>query len=213
MSYDQTRTLWKTNVGSHMWKMNRPDSDIDVFEAYIVPTRDILQGVSRQNSHQTITEEVDTSRHEIGRVIDMLIKGNVNFVLGVMSPIILQDSPELQELRQVYRANMSKNIYNSIHGMALSNYTKYFESSKDTSRKKLAQVLRLINFGEKILMKKQIEFTPVLPDEELSPSLIKSKIQSLEQYRDYYPDDELPQNPNPEPYRDYLEKLRRKELI
>jgi predicted nucleotidyltransferase len=210
--YNQTRTLWKTNVGSHMWRMNRPDSDIDEFEIYIVPTRDILRGIYRQNSHQTITETVDTSRHEIGKCIDQLINGNVNFVLGVMSPIILQDSPELQELRQIYLANLSKNIYNSSHGMALSNYKKYFETGKDVSRKKLAQILRVIQFAEHFLIKKELRFEPIPPNEDISASLVKSKILELEQFKDYLSDDELPQKPNPEPYRDFLEKVRRKEL-
>ena len=36
--------LWTTCVGSHLWKMNRPDSDIDLFDVYAVPTADILSG-------------------------------------------------------------------------------------------------------------------------------------------------------------------------
>ena len=204
------RTLWHTNVGSHMWRMDRPDSDIDVFEAYIVPTRDILRGISRQNSHCSQTEKIDTAKHEIGKVVEMLISGNINFVLGVISPIILNDSPELQELRDIYRANLSKNIYNSVHGMALHNYKKYFETGKDPSWKKLAQVLRLLRFGERILRYGDIRFEPVSVDEILVPRVIESKIADLERY---YDDSPLPKRPDEGPYRDYLEKLRRAELV
>lgn len=63
---DDTRTLWQTEVGSKMWRMERPDSDTDIFEAYVVPTRDILRGIARQNSHFNQKDNVDTARHEIG---------------------------------------------------------------------------------------------------------------------------------------------------
>jgi len=40
----KVRMLLRTEVGSHMWRMSRPDSDHDYFEVYLGSTRHILLG-------------------------------------------------------------------------------------------------------------------------------------------------------------------------
>ena len=70
--------LWTTCVGSHVWKMNRPDSDIDLFEVYAVPTADILSGDITSGKtlgcgSQNRVGNCDIVVHDIGKVVDMVI--------------------------------------------------------------------------------------------------------------------------------------------
>ena len=102
-----TNILFETVVGSHAWNMNKPTSDIDIFQIYQVPTKDILSGILRQNSHFTKGEDKDESRHEIGVVIEQLLKGNFNFVVGICSPIVNEDKyGYLKELREITIRNV-----------------------------------------------------------------------------------------------------------
>lgn len=204
-----TKTLWKTNVGSHMWGMNRPDSDVDIFEAYSVPTKSILRGRARQNSHNSKIDGNDIAKHEVEKVMEMLIKGNLNFVLGVMSPIIIQDSHELQLIRSIFKQNLSKNIYHSIHGMAVHNYQKYFEKEKDVTWKKLAQVLRLLNFGNTLLLEEKVEFKAIPWETTIHIDEIRQKILDLDRA---YGESNLPGAPDEELYRDWLEVIRMNDL-
>jgi hypothetical protein len=85
-----------TNVGSHMWKMNHENSDTDLFQIYVTDTKELLRGnfdyvhsSSSSNNGKQGKEKVEIVRHELQKVIVELIDGNVNFLWGVMSPIVL----------------------------------------------------------------------------------------------------------------------------
>ena len=81
-------------VGSHMWKMENETSDIDLVMIYTVPTRRILRG---EKFPATIRQEMvarrggiyDTLGWEIGHLIDLLIKGNINAIWYATSPLVI----------------------------------------------------------------------------------------------------------------------------
>lgn len=158
------RTLFVTNCGSHMWKMERPDSDTDLFKAYIAPTYDILSGIGHQNSHFGQTDDTDTASHEVGVVINQLIKGNVNFIWGVHSPLIVEDEfGSLAHLRELTRIP-SANCYHSIKGLAYSNYTKYVvnrDEQPELWQKRMNMVCRTLLFGINVLHRHEYWFEPV----------------------------------------------------
>lgn len=157
------KTLFVTEVGSRMWRMERPDSDSDLFKAYIAPTYDILSGISHQNSHFSQADEVDTASHEIGVVINQLLKGNVNFIWGVHSPIVLEDrNGGLSELREL-SAVPSSNCYYSIRGLAYHNYSKYIIDRKEPVevwQKRINIICRTLQFGIRILRAHEYRFEP-----------------------------------------------------
>ncbi len=92
------KTLFVSCVGSHMWGMQSPESDIDLVMIYIAPTKRILRG---ERIPPTIRQEIaarggevyDTLGWEIGHLINQLIKGNVNAIWYVTSPLIIKPSP------------------------------------------------------------------------------------------------------------------------
>jgi predicted nucleotidyltransferase len=207
------KKLWTTVVGSHVWDMNRPDSDIDEFTVYIVPTTEILSGTNRGGgSHFTSYEEKDEHRHEIGHVIDHLLTGNINYLIGVMSPITTYQRVNHRErLRSIMlEYGQSKSSYHSIKGLAISNYRKYV-IGHDTAReypleKKCNLICRSLMFGINLLNGNGFQFNPVKKQNEYD---VKAKLRLLDIA---YKGSKLPDHVDSEPFRNYLLNLRLREL-
>jgi predicted nucleotidyltransferase len=206
-----TTDLFITNVGSHMWRMERPDSDVDLFRAFIVPTKMILMGKHHKDSDFKQKDGVDTASHEIGVVISQLLKGNVNYLWGVMSPLVVERRADyLDELREIMQKGMAKNCFNSIRGLAIHNYKKYIEAGKvegDKMTKKCNTVVRTLRFGTGILEGKGFQFGPVA---DMKPDDVQKAIGELEAANE---NSSLPDSPpNEDEFREFLLGLRLREL-
>ncbi len=210
------QTLWSTNIGSHAWMMNRHDSDIDIFSAYIVPSKKILDGsIKGSGSHCSGSSEAgeeDRVYHEIGKIIDELIKGNINFLVGTLSPIILSQHKNcLNELKEiVYKHGQTKACTHSIRGLAVHNYRKYIIGS-DTARdypiiKKCNTINRTLLFGINLMNGNGFEFNPV---KDQTPGDVRELIAEFDKAVSTSP---LPDKTDPEPFRQYLYGIRVKEL-
>ena len=199
------RTVFETIVGSHMWKMQRKDSDRDHFVCYAAPTKKILSGeLVYPVGFSSFAHEKgeDTSAHEAQTVVDQLIKGNVNFLWGVMSPVVVKTSRWHKELKEIVKRNLAKNCYNSIHGLAVHNYKKYVESGRDMSEKRCNTIARSALFGAMLLRYGRVEFIPFFGAD---PEDAKAMIASLDQA---YKESELPGRPNEAEFRNWLYRLR-----
>jgi predicted nucleotidyltransferase len=178
--------LFVTNVGSHMWKMERPDSDIDLFKAYMAPTKDILTGTAKLKSRCLIEGETDYQIHEIGTVVHSLLAGNINYVWGTMSPIIMPAGNAewagwFHRLRGLVKAGISKNVYHSINGLANHNYKKYIASAKVGDAllaKKCNMIVRTIKLGINILDNRKFEFGSTANN---TPETVLAAIKELEE--------------------------------
>lgn len=155
--------LFRTNIGSHMWKMNHPGSDTDIFECYILPTREILKGRIPTN-HFTRDKEnkIDVQRQEISKVTSEIIKSNLNYVGYIFSPIVLEGEPFLSEYRHLAYRVVSKQIYNSVKGMTESNLKRYEKDLGDkVDEKRWAKIIRVLVFGTTLMRTGTIEFLPI----------------------------------------------------
>jgi len=202
--------LFTTNVGSHMWGMQRPDSDKDLATVYMMSGEHFLEGKHPNNHFSQRTDDegvpVDEQRYEIQHVVNQIKKMNVNFVWAIMSPIILVDKSNfLQELRQIIADNRSKQIYWSIQGMARNNIKKFIERGEIGSRKykkKLNVIARTIKFGINYLLygKCIFEATYITTKVELDALMI--------QLSNAYNASPFPDKPKQEPFDKFLRKLR-----
>lgn len=155
--------LFKTNVGSHMWKMNNEDSDLDVFECYILETREILKGrVPTSHFTQDIENKIDTQRQEISKVTSEIIKSNLNYIGYIFSPIVLEGNEFLERYRILARRVISKQVYFSVRGMAYHNYRKYHDEVGDKlDERKWNKIVRVLKFGTTLMRTGEIEFSPI----------------------------------------------------
>lgn len=207
---NQMKTLFISCVGSHMWGMQSPESDIDLVMIYIAPTRAILRGerispTVRQQIAARGGEIYDTLGWEMGHLINQLIKGNVNAIWYVTSPLLIKPSIIQEQLSAQVRANLCRETYHSIKGMAESQIKS--EEKAAIAGKGYRTALRTINFGIKLLREGRICFAPVL--HKPGAEEVMEKLQQLEEA---YIASHLPDRPDEEAFREFLFRLRLQEI-
>ena len=202
--------IGKTIIGSNLWRMARKDSDTDIYLIYKEPTFKILNGTSGTKSkHYKHPDEnnksmiIDVAEHEVGHVVEQLLQGNINAILGVLSDLVEESTPEFDELRYITRTNMAKCCYNSIHGLAIGNFKKFIESGKENTLKRRNVIGRSIEFGTRILEYNCIEFKPV------SHNYTKKEIpKAIEGLDKAYEVSKLHEYPDETQFRDWLLRVR-----
>ena len=207
----RTNTLFINCVGSHMWNMQNGENDIDLVMIYIAPTRSILRG---ERIPPTIRQEIaarggevyDTLGWEVGHLINQLIKGNVNAIWYVSSPLHVKPSPIQEELSLLVQANLCRETYQSIKGMAESQIKSETGASRKPG-KGYRTALRTINFGIALLSEARICFATVLHTPKAGE--VSEKMQQLEEA---YESSLLPDLPDEDAFRDYLMRLRMLDL-
>jgi uncharacterized protein len=205
------KNLFVSCVGSHMLGMQSPESDIDLVMIYIAPTRSILRGerippTVRQEIAARDGEIYDTLGWEIGHLINQLVKGNVNAIWYVTSPLVIKPSAVQEELSALVQANLCRETYQSITGMAESQI-KSEEKPAKRPGKGYRTALRIINFGIKLLSEGRICFAPVLHTPEVGE--VAKRMVRLEEAYEF---SRLPDLPDEEAFREFLLRLRLKEM-
>jgi predicted nucleotidyltransferase len=195
--------IGETNVGSHVWGMNHQNSDIDIFQVYIEPIRSVLDGTAKKKSYFVERGINDIAQHEIEVVINQLLKGNINFIVGVCSPIVNKSTLHFEMLKHITTMNLAKNCYHSINGMAVHNFKKYKDEMTD---KKYNQIIRILCFGINILQKKQTIFQAVTDGNE------ERYLETLQLLKDSYETSTLPEKPDEKIFRSFLLQVRLKQL-
>ena len=157
--------------------------------------------------------EEDKVSHEIGKIVDELIKGNINFLVGTLSPLVISrhQIDTLTELKGIVEKHgQTKACTHSIRGLAVYNYRKYIIGS-DTARdypltKKCNTINRVLLFGINLLNGNGFEFKPV---KNQTPEDVKLL---LEEFDKAVVATKIPEKTDPEPFREYLFRLRLFEL-
>lgn len=203
---NRMENLFISCVGSHMWKMENQESDIDLVIIYIAPTRSILRGeriapAVRQQITARKGEIYDTLGWEIGHLINQLIKGNVNAIWYVTSPLVIKSSAIQEELSAMVRGNLSRQTYHSLKGMAESQIKS--EAKPNIAGKGYKTALRTMDFGIKLLLQGRICFAPILHNPAAGE--VKERMCQLEEA---YKKSPLPDRPDEDAFREFLLRLR-----
>ena len=157
---DKMAVLWDSVVGSHIWKMNTPQSDVDRFVAFAYPTEIFLKGYRPKMSFFIRKNGTDFAWHEIGVITEQLIKCNINFIIGTVSNITSSSSKYHKEIQEYVINHPCKGVYHSIKGMAVHNWNKYVATGIDTSERRCNKILRVLQFGTTLLKTGRYEFKP-----------------------------------------------------
>jgi predicted nucleotidyltransferase len=128
--------------GAHAYGFPSPDSDLDLKAIHVDPTPALL-GLGLGTPHVDRMEviegvEIDYTSNEIRPVLLGVLQGNGNYlerILGVLQP---QRAPELEILRPLVKATLSKRMFRHYIGFA----TSQLKAAEGGGVKKLLYVLR-----------------------------------------------------------------------
>jgi hypothetical protein len=159
--------LFITEVGSRMWGMADISSDHDLFFCYQTTASNYLRTGNFEPTraqHKYVDGdgmEYDCQFMEIGHLVNLLMKGNVNMVWAVCSPIVHRHSNTLDRLKVLTESQLSKDSYASIKGMATSQFLDAEKRAEvRTKEKSLATCVRTLNFGVGLLYGRGCAFLP-----------------------------------------------------
>lgn len=211
--------LWRTVVGSHVWKMNHPGSDTDHFACYAVDTRSLLRGevvggeVPGHGAHFSAGGPGgdDVQSHEVGKWVVECLKSNFNYIVGVFSPLVENDRlGYLHEFREICRRGIAKNLYPSLNGMVRHNLALYHRKGLDGGGmdKKLRACARSLMFGIEWMEGKGPKFEPA--EGPINESLILAGLETFKHATEYSALPERP--PNEDEYRMFLYNVRMNQL-
>jgi len=220
----EARPLLLTAIGSHLWNMNHEGSDVDSMAIVQEPTKRILRREAKWQEQSFFRSEtdhgwpVDIHIHEAGRTADFLARMNINFVVGVCSPLVVYQRAEASALRSIVKENLSRELYESIHGMAISNMARYAGIKRGTfytavleelhyapiEEQRCGKMLAYIEFGIRALSTGKLEFRK--PDSYTWDT--EGVIRAIRDLDIAVVDSKLPQKAPVDPFHDWLLALR-----
>jgi len=195
-------TILTTMVGSHAWSMATPKSDRDMWNLQVAPLRLIKRDEANLESKMKRIPD-DAHFHEASKVVKELIKGNLNFVEGVMSPKLEFATEEGHAIRRLVAENPTKGTYHSMKGMLEHNIHQHLKKGLFTP-KEWGKILRAAKMGITLLETGRYEFKPV----DLSGCSEKAVREALADLDVAYQNSTLPERADERPFRDWLEMVR-----
>ena len=222
--------LWTAIVGSHMWKMNHRNSDLDLFTVYIADTGKILYGQSFRGGKLIKSKMIDKTTYELGHVVEQLQKGNINFLWGTTSPKIYYHCHLgrvlHKQLSSIVMKDLSKNYFKAINGITQNNLWKYFKTRVDVETKrftheiqhmedkqrelkKLALIYRTLLQGYYLMREDKLQYNSV-PYSILSYSALKAILCHLHSDFD---ECSLPLEPKRKPFYEFLVNARLTRMV
>lgn len=198
------KSMFGSVVGSQAWNMARPDSDEDRFYVFAHDLPDLLRGTTgKTNYHEAqYLPGVDVSVHEVGKVVDMLVKGNINFVMGMTSPLVTISNGWGTSLSKLTKETIATNVCDSVLGMTAANVKKYASRGPTVERMKAPKMVRVLRFAEGIVSGNGFHFDPV---SECGWDTVREAVKDLELARSL---STLPETPDEDSLRDWLLEYR-----
>jgi predicted nucleotidyltransferase len=167
--------LFATISGAHLYGFPSPDSDFDLRGAHVLPIEKVigleLNDETVQDSRIIEGMEMDIVSHDVKKFFGLLLKKNGYVLEQLFSPLIVQTTPEHEELKAIARnvANRTGVItrHHSHHYFGFSG-TQWNLFLKESPRrvKPLLYVYRVLLTGIHLMRTGEIEANLVTLNEE-----------------------------------------------
>ncbi len=131
--------------GAHAYGFPSPDSDIDLKAIHAVPTAALLGLGAAPGPAERLEVidgvEIDFSSNELHGVLKSILLGNGNYLERILGHLQPTTTPELEALRPLVKATMSRKLHRHYLGFGRSQLHEW-EKTGHRSAKKLLYVLR-----------------------------------------------------------------------
>ncbi|MGD9648174.1 MAG: nucleotidyltransferase domain-containing protein [Pirellulales bacterium] len=142
--------VFATISGAHLYGFPSPDSDFDLRGVHALPLAEV---VGLKPGRETIEKsgvydglEVDLVTHDAKKFFSLLLKKNGYVLEQLLSPLVVQTTPEHEELRQLARACITRHHAHHYQGFAETQW-KLFAKESPPKVKPLLYVYRVLLTG------------------------------------------------------------------
>lgn len=179
--------VFATISGAHLYGFPSPDSDYDLRGVHILPLPDVIGLNLGQETVQTeeIRDglELDLVTHDAKKFFSLMLKKNGYVLEQLFSPLIVQTSPEHQELIEIGKKCITKHHAHHYFGFARTEW-KLFNKENPHRVKPLLYIFRVLLTGIHLMQTGEIEANLVKLNDKFKlsyiPELIERKINGTE---------------------------------
>jgi predicted nucleotidyltransferase len=179
--------VFATVSGAHLYGFPSGDSDYDLRGVHVLPLRDVVGLDSGRETIQAeeIREnlELDLVTHDAKKFFGLMLKKNGYVLEQLYSPLIVETSPEHDELKSIGRRCLTKNHAHHYFGFAKTEW-KLFEKETPHKVKPLLYIFRVLLTGINLMQTGEIEANLINLNEKYNlkylPELIERKIRGKE---------------------------------
>lgn len=161
----ERRIIFKCKVGSHLYGLNRPDSDIDYFSVFIPTSKDLLglnkveivdnSTKSSSESRRNTEDDIDDKSYSLPRYLHLLLQNNPNIVETLFATPnnieILE--PEFKFLMDNYDKIISARVAHTFSGYAFAQKKKLI-----TKKERYDSLKKALTYLENIIMNEDIDY-------------------------------------------------------
>jgi predicted nucleotidyltransferase len=172
--------LFATISGAHLYGFPSPDSDYDLRGSHVLPAREVLGLESgRATIEYSACEqgiELDLVTHDAEKFFRLLLRRNGYVLEQLFSPLIVQTTPEHDELRTIARGCITRHHSHHYLGFAETQW-KLFEKESPKRVKPLLYVYRVLLTGIHLMRTGDVEANLIRLNEDAKLPRIKELIE------------------------------------
>jgi len=179
--------VFATVSGAHLYGFPSADSDYDLRGVHVLPLRDVV-GLDAGRETIQVEEirenlELDLVTHDARKCFNLMLKKNGYVLEQLYSPLIVQTSPEHEELKSIGKRCVTKFHAHHYFGFAKTEW-KLFDKENPQRVKPLLYIFRVLLTGIYLMQTGEIEANLVKLNEVFNisyiPDLIDRKITGKE---------------------------------
>ena len=180
--------LFVTISGAHLYGFPSPDSDYDLRGVHLLPLS-IVVGLDPnpetvEYSSVRAGLELDIVSHDVKKFFEMLLKRNGYVLEQLYSPLIIQTTPEHEELKDIAQRCITRHHAHHYLGFAQTQW-RLFEKEHPRRVKPLLYVYRVLLTGIHLLQTGEVEANLLHVNEHFRlpyiAELVERKVGSAEQ--------------------------------
>jgi predicted nucleotidyltransferase len=174
--------LFATISGAHLYGFPSPDSDFDLRGIHLLPLRDVVgltvgeETVEKSGMHDGL--EIDLVTHDAKKFFGLMLKKNGYVLEQLLSPLIVQTSPEHEELKAIAPMCITRHHAHHYLGFAETQWNLFLKADPPHV-KPLLYVYRVLLTGIHLMRTGQIQANLVRLNEDAQlpyiPDLIARK--------------------------------------
>jgi uncharacterized protein len=152
--------LFATVSGAHLYGFPSPDSDYDLRGVHILPAREAL---GLDPGRETIEVaairdglEIDLVTHDVKKFFGLLLKKNGYVLEQLFSPLVLNTTPEHEELKAIAKTCVTRHHSHHYFGFAETQWN-LFEKERPRRVKPLLYVYRVLLTGVHLMRAGEVE--------------------------------------------------------